>query len=70
MPDDLKECARYRKMAAECVEIGQRMSLNEDRARLFNMAEHWLRLAQETEAKALASGGDKAPSQHDGTGAR
>jgi putative IMPACT (imprinted ancient) family translation regulator len=39
----------YRKMAANCIEVAQRMSLKDDRARMMEMAQRWLDLAQQAE---------------------
>jgi putative IMPACT (imprinted ancient) family translation regulator len=40
---------QYRKMAADCIEVAQRMSLKDDRARMMEMAQRWLDLAQQAE---------------------
>ena len=39
----------YRRLAAECLELAQRMSLHRDRAHLMEMAQRWLGLAAEAE---------------------
>jgi putative IMPACT (imprinted ancient) family translation regulator len=39
----------YRKMAADCIEVAQRMSLKDDRTRMMEMAQRWLDLAQRAE---------------------
>jgi hypothetical protein len=39
----------YRKMAADCIEVAQRMSLKDDRARMTEMAQRWLDLAQQAD---------------------
>ena len=39
----------YRKMAASCIEVAQRMSLKDDRVRMMEMAQRWLDLAQQAE---------------------
>jgi len=38
----------YRMMAAMCLEIANRMSLDSDRLRLTDRAQQWLELAQKT----------------------
>ena len=42
----------YRREAKACVEVAERMSLREDRERMFKMAQHWLELAVIAEEKA------------------
>jgi hypothetical protein len=37
--------AEYRRLAAECIEVSERMSLREDRSRMMEMAQRWLDLA-------------------------
>ena len=44
----------YRKMAAECQDIANRMSLHGDRERLMQMAERWLRLAADADTRDVA----------------
>jgi len=46
-PSDKTE--EYRKMAASCIEVAQRMSLKDDRVRMMEMAQRWLDLAQQAE---------------------
>jgi hypothetical protein len=48
MPDDEQEsrAAEYRGLAAECLEVAERMSLREDWARRMEMAQRWLDLAK------------------------
>ena len=46
-PNDKTE--EYRKMAADCIEVAQRMSLKDDRVRMMEMAQRWLDLAQQAE---------------------
>jgi hypothetical protein len=53
-PDDQMEklngtAEEYRKMAADCIEVAQRMSLKDDRTRMMEMAQRWLDLAQRAE---------------------
>jgi hypothetical protein len=42
-------------MAAQCLDIAQRMSLHQDRARLIEMAEHSLALAEAAEKQDAAT---------------
>jgi len=46
-PNDKTE--EYRKMAASCIEVVQRMSLKDDGVRMMEMAQRWLDLAQQAE---------------------
>ncbi len=46
-----KMAAEYRRMAASCLEVADRMSLDSDRARLREMAEGWLDLARHLESE-------------------
>jgi hypothetical protein len=48
----------FRRQAAACLEVAQRMSLHEDRVRMMEMAQRWLDLAQQAEVgeEAQASG--------------
>jgi hypothetical protein len=48
----MSDAADYPRMAAQCIEAAERMSLRADRARLLEMAQRWLRLAEGTEARA------------------
>jgi hypothetical protein len=43
-----EEC---RRNAAECREVAKRTSLRTERARMLQMAEHWLELARKAEAE-------------------
>jgi hypothetical protein len=52
-PNDKTE--EYRKMAASCIEVAQRMSLKDDRVRMMEMAQRWLDLAQQAETPGNAS---------------
>jgi hypothetical protein len=45
------KAAQYRKMAAECLEVADRMSLKADRERMMGMAIRWLDMAQKAEAE-------------------
>ena len=51
MGDSNDKAAEYRRMAASCLEVAERMSLDADRARLLEMARQWLDLAREAEAE-------------------
>ena len=46
------KAARYRKTAAECIDMAERISVLNDRARLLEMAQRWLDLAHQAEAEA------------------
>jgi hypothetical protein len=48
--------AEYRRLAAECLEVAERMSLREDRARMMEMAQRWLDLAQKAEGELGTNG--------------
>ena len=50
MGDGKHKEADYRKQASACLEVAERMSLQEDRARMVEMAHRWLELAQKAEA--------------------
>jgi hypothetical protein len=43
--------ADYRRMATECLELAELMSLRADRARLMDMASRWLKLAEDAERR-------------------
>jgi len=42
--------AEYRKLAAQCLEVAERMSLRADRERMMDMATRWLEMARKAEA--------------------
>jgi hypothetical protein len=44
--------AEYRRLAAECIEVAEGMSLREDRSRMMEMAQHWLYLAKKAKSEA------------------
>jgi len=46
----------YRKQAKACLEVAERMSIDSDRARMLQMAQHWLGLAIKAEREASLSG--------------
>jgi hypothetical protein len=54
MDDRQDKSADFRRQAAACVEVAQRMSLHEDRLRMMEMAQRWLELAQKDEAAEAA----------------
>jgi hypothetical protein len=41
----------YRRMATDCLQVAERMSLHRDRERLVEMARQWITLAQRAEAE-------------------
>ena len=49
---------QYRKEAQTCLDIARRMSPSADRARLVEMSQHWISLAEIAEEKA-AKGKDE-----------
>jgi hypothetical protein len=51
MGDGKDRAAEYRKQAAACIEVADRMSLRDDRTRMLETAQHWLELAQRAEAE-------------------
>jgi hypothetical protein len=50
MPNVNSKAAEYRKLAASCLEVAERMSFKADRARMMEMAQRWLELAKQAEA--------------------
>jgi hypothetical protein len=50
MGDQQGKAAEYRRQAAACLEIAERMSHRGDRALMLEMAQLWLELAQKAEA--------------------
>jgi hypothetical protein len=40
MPSAKEKAAQFRKWAAECLEVAERMSLKDDKARMIAIAEH------------------------------
>ena len=70
----MAKAVAFRKLATECLEMADRMSLKSDRARLLSMAQHCLECAQVLEAQEeaasegavlLASGGNEYASAKD-----
>ena len=52
MPSAKEKAAQFRKWAAECLEVAERMSLKDEKARMIANAEHWLQLARRAETEA------------------
>ena len=50
MSEPPRRADEYRRLAADCLEVAERMSLREDRARMMEMAQRWLDLAKKAEA--------------------
>jgi hypothetical protein len=48
------KAAEYRKEAAACLEVAERMSLEVDKQRMLDMALRWLDLAEQADRIALA----------------
>jgi hypothetical protein len=46
-----EKAAEFRRQAGACLEVAERMSLEEDRVRMVKMAEHWFELARRAEAE-------------------
>jgi hypothetical protein len=51
MSDRQKKAAEFRRQAALCLEVAERMSFHEDRDRMMEMAQHFLQLAREEDGK-------------------
>jgi len=49
MKNGKDKAAEYRREAASCLEVAERMSLSADRARMMEMAQRWLDLAKKAE---------------------
>ena len=52
MSESEYKAAEYRRQAALCLELAERISLLDDRERILDMAERFLELAREEEGKA------------------
>ena len=52
MTEPPSRAAEYRRLAANCLEVAERMSLWEDRARIMEMAQRWLDLARKEERES------------------
>lgn len=50
----------YRLMAAMCLDIANMMPQGSDRARMMDMAQKWLELAQKREAEQLSEASQQA----------
>lgn len=44
------QAAEYRKQAAGCLEVAERMSLESDKQRMIDMSLYWLELAEKADA--------------------
>jgi hypothetical protein len=55
MVDGIDRAAQYRKEAAACLEVAEGVSVRADRARMMEMAQRWLELAQQVEANEQGS---------------
>jgi hypothetical protein len=51
MPND--KAAEYRRQAASCIQVAERMSVTDDRLRMMEMAQRWLDLARQAEEKPV-----------------
>ena len=52
MTSSKEKAAEFRRQAAICFDVAQRISLKEDQERMMQVAEHWLELAKRAEAEA------------------
>jgi hypothetical protein len=52
MTSSKEMAAEFRRQAAICLDVAQRISLKEDKERMMQVAEHWLELAKRAEAEA------------------
>jgi len=50
MDDDGDKASEYRRQAAVCLEVSERMLRVEDRALMLQLAQQWLELAREVAA--------------------
>ncbi len=51
MSTDKMRAERYRREAAACLEVAERMPIASDRARLLEMAQQWLNMAIREETR-------------------
>jgi hypothetical protein len=51
MTSSKEKAAEFRRRAAICIDVAQRMSLREDQEQMLQVAEHWLELARRAEAE-------------------
>ena len=67
MPDDELPAARYRRLAAECLEVAYTFSAGDRRTALLQMAQVWHRLADDYEGSTprffRPSAGEALPMQ-------
>ena len=52
MRSSKERAAEFRRQAAICLDVAQRISLKEDREQMMQVAERWLELAKRAEAEA------------------
>jgi hypothetical protein len=52
MKNSKEKAVEFRRQAAICFDLAQRISFKEDRERMMQVAEHWLELAKRAEAEA------------------
>jgi len=52
MTSSKERAAEFRRQAAICLDVAQRISLKEDKERMMQVAKHWLELAKRAEAEA------------------
>ena len=52
MTSSKEKAAEFRRQAAICLDVAQRISLKEDQKQMMQVAEHWLELAKRAEAEA------------------
>jgi hypothetical protein len=55
VPNGKDKAAEYRRHAANCLEVAERMSLDTDRLRMMEMAQLWLDLAKKAEEEGPTS---------------
>jgi hypothetical protein len=53
MPTPKSKAEEYRREAAGCLQLAERMSDSADRARLLEMAQDWLDLAVKAERQSI-----------------
>jgi hypothetical protein len=51
----MESTSGYRKLAAECLQVAERLPNPADRARMLRMAQEWLEIAQLAEQKDVAA---------------
>jgi hypothetical protein len=55
MTSSKEQAAEFRQRAASCLQVAERMSLEEHRKRMMEMAEHWFELAKRAETETEES---------------